>query len=225
MICALFMMCLASCSEEMYRQGSTETFREIEPKAVADFFSFTNPQTRSASHAHQGISRVISILRSQDDVLGRVNSFKEKYGNPLWNEAIVAQADSNGDSLIFVPVADDSKDEIFTIWKFRKVGGLWNNHIYGTALVFFHMYGWKQAYFTRKIKNVKPINRLNFKQVAETRQQSEPCVDTYIEITVGDDTYTGYLGRHCWGEDDRGDVEDDDDLNFDSGFDNEGGSQ
>lgn len=143
--------------------------------------------------------QVLSVLQDKNDTLPFVDKFVEKYGYPLWNNAVDVY-EGNGATL-YVPVHKQGEREIESIWVFSVDPPTLNYGLMKRSEVGMDFL-WRFDYFTQEALHRKPKSGMVIKPIVDT---SFVSTRAYITYTKCNEIWTGssmdeleYQYTDCW---------------------------
>ncbi|GEM_PF-1910479 len=180
----LCLMMTAGCAveEELNNQLSTQK----------RFFSYDGsvPMTR----------QILVVLQSKNDTLPFVDNFVEKYGYPMWQDAVDVY--EGGDAALYVPVHKAGQEEIEYIWAFHIVNNYVHYSLVNRSLVNKDN-EWVFDYMTQEALKVIPKSGRRFKtpKTMTTRSWVRNTTCAY-EYYIGSEYNGKYeevgVNWHCW---------------------------
>lgn len=199
---------IVGCSESFYEANKSQFILEVD-----SFFYFNEHTSRSLEQDKATISSLIHKLKRQTDLAEKIHKFKHQFGVPYWNEFVLIEEARKTN--IFIPVINDKKEEVSTIWIFELENNKFRNKIIERDWTSYYPgHTWMFDYFTTYVLSKKPKSKVHFK--TNTRMASVECVETFVEIEYQNNIITVPTGTYCWAVYDA-------DESSDSGFENENG--
>ncbi|MDO4215334.1 MAG: hypothetical protein Q4D12_05400 [Bacteroidales bacterium] len=199
---------IVGCSESFYEANKSQFILEVD-----SFFYFNEHTSRSLEQDKATISSLIHRLKRQTNLAEKIHKFKHRFGVPYWNELVLVEEGRKTN--IFIPVINDKKEEVSTIWIFELENNKFKNKILERDwMSYYPGHTWMFDYFTTFVLSKKPKSKVHFK--TNTRMASVECVETFVEIEYQNNIITVPTGTYCWTVYDA-------DESSDSGFENENG--
>lgn len=142
---------------------------------------------------------VIHFLKTKNDSLDFVPRFIEKYGMPVWDNAVYLEDDCK---YLLVPFKNPSKKEIEGIWTFKIEN---NNYIHSFPVIkqkTIERDYWTFDYFTCDVLKKKPKSGLMFEDVMKTKAglPEYKCIRSRVEVELNGRIVYGDWKTHCWND-------------------------